>query len=372
MPPDTSEVSRSLASNTFYALQVLTGLVYAAVVILWAAVLVPRWMHRHDRNATRRTTVTFHRAMATLERRRARHSASRASHNVDVVVAGARSRVHDRTRVARPTSGLPSAIDRHLDLGIDPFEGSEQDAHLRDARLARARMVAREAAARRRRQVRQGLIALSVIALVLHVMGPLPLLITALPPMGLAAFWFATRHAAARPESARGSTRVAQPGVTGPARARPSASRARGGAASRRGERDRSESNRPARRTAQRHVEPAMGAMSGAAGAAGAGAVDASSDVRLLSDAEVSTRTAAAASGQWDAVEAPLPTNIVGGRADRRPTSRGRSDWTAQRMLEQVEALRAPDRDEEAELGLDDYVEVPYSGRHEHLRAVND
>lgn len=353
----------------------LTGLVYAAVVILWAAVLVPRWMHRHDRNAARRTTVTFHRAMATLERRRARHSASRASHNVDVVVAGARSRVHDRTRVARSASGSPSAIDRHLDLGIDPFEGSEQDSHLRDARLARARMVAREAAARRRRQVRQALIALSVIALVLHVMGPLPLLLAALPPVGLAAFWFATRQASARPESAGGSARAARQGATaGAGRTRASASAARSGASAyRRSERDRSDSGRSVSRKAQRHVEPATATATGATGARVADpSWDVSADVRLLSAAEVANRTASTASGQWDAVAAPLPTNVVGGRADRRPTSRGRGDWTAQRMLEQVEALRAPDLDDEAELGLDDYVEIPYSGRHEHLRAVND
>lgn len=330
----------------------LTGLVYAAVVILWAAVLVPRWMRRHDRNAARRTTVTFHRAMATLERRRSRHSTSRASHNIDVVVAGARSRVHDRTRVTRATSGSPSGIDRHLDLGIDPFEGSEQELHLRDARLARSRMVARESAAKRRRHVRQTLTALNVIALILHVMGPLPLLLTALPPIGLALFWFAGRQEATRPTASRERTRDSAKQARSAAPAR-SAGRAAAG------------------RRAQRHVEPAaVRAPTNVAEADDQGV--GSPDVRLLGPDEVAVRRLPVASGQWDAVESPLPSHMVGARADRRPVSRRRGDWTAERMLEQVEALRAPGQDVEAELGLDEFVDIPYAGPTEHLRAVND
>lgn len=340
-------------------------MVYAAVVILWAAVLVPRWLRRHDRNATRRTTVTFHRAMATLERRRARYSASRASHNVDVVVAGARSRVHDRTRVTKSATANDSAIDRHLDLGIDPFEGSEQESHLRDARLARSRMIAREAAGRRRRQVRQALVALTVIAVVLHVMGPLPLMLTALPPLGLAAFWFATRQVTGRPQTSRGRTatpdrRRRSGSATG---AQAAAGAGRSTASNRAANR---KSDRRVSRTSRRYVEPVS------AQATGASSSSESTDVRLLDADEIASRQTATDSGQWEAVEATLPSHVVGPRIDRRPTTRRRGDWTAERMLEQVEALRAPGQDPEAELGLDEYVDIPYADRHEHLRAVND
>lgn len=344
---------------------VLTGLVYAAVVILWAAVLVPQWLRRHDRNAATRTTLTFHRAMKALGRRRVMPGASRASHNVDVVVSGAQSRVHDRVRVgARGANGV-DPIDEHLDSGIDPFEGGEQERHLIEARLARSRMIAREAAARRRRHVRQTLIGLGVIALVLYVMGAVPLVAVLLPPLGLGALWFATRQIGARPAASRNRASTARPSSARSAKSRRRTASARTRTKSTTESASRS---RTSSRSARRYVEP------GRAGVATAAGGEELSDVRLLSDDEVAARQAATDPDAWDAVESPLPRYIAESGAPRRRAAGGirGEDWTARRMLEQVEALRTPGSDAEAELGLDDFVAVPGEEAYEHRRAVND
>lgn len=327
----------------------LTGLVYAAVVTLWAVVLIPHWLRRHDRNATARTTVTFSRALATLSRRRSRSSVSRASHNIDVVVAGASGRVHDRVRECAAGS-RGDEIDKHLDHGSDPFAGGDQEQHLLDARKARARMIARETAARRRRQVRQALIGVSVIVLVLYVMGAVPLGLMLLPPAGLAAMWYANLRIEARPRR--------RAGTQGGAATRRSAGPTRNAPA-------RSARARSARRPAARHVE--AGARIGAASSP-----TSSADVEILSDAEVAQRDAGVEGDRWDAVDPHRPRYASGRDESRRTGRRTASDWTARRMLEQVEALRNPADDIDAELGLDDLVHVPDEHRFERRRAANE
>ncbi len=291
--------------------------------------------------------------------------ASRASHNVDVVVSGARSRVHDRVRVGASVGGSADPIDEHLDSGIDPFEGGDQERHLIEARLSRARMIARETAARRRRHVRQTLIGLGVIALVLYVMGGVPLGLVLLPVLGLGGLWLAEQKLIARPAAARGTSRTAS------RRAASGSARATG----RKGTSARSTSTRGAAgsrtgsRTARRHIEK------GRTVPARAAADDEFSDVRLLSDDEVAARRASEDPDGWEAVEAPLPRYIAQAGSVRRRRAGGSirgEDWTAQRMLEQVEALRMPGVDTEAELGLDEYVNVPVEETYEHRRAVND
>ncbi len=49
-----------------------SGLVYAVIVALWAAVLIPIWLRRHDEAAMTRSADRYSRAMRTLSRRPAR------------------------------------------------------------------------------------------------------------------------------------------------------------------------------------------------------------------------------------------------------------------------------------------------------------
>ncbi len=375
------------AVSLVYAVAVLTGLVYAAVILLWAVVLVPQWLRRHERNAEHRTTVTFHRAMRALERRRVSRGVSRARHDVDVTVAGARSRVHDRISIDDEDV---SPIDQHLDEGVDPFAGSETEDQLRQIRRLRAESHARSTASQRRRQVQQVLIGLTVVGLVLLVMGLLPLLVALLPAAGLAAFFYASRGSAKTAQAGESRTQRAADRDrrrTGEGEDVERESRERRSSSSRRASTQRSTVQRSAadrrssssrrRSGAGRHVDaPAAAQATGMQYADVEGA-----DVRMLSTNEIDGRRASvAAEGRWEPVEAPLPGYLDSARATRTPRnldSAANGDWTSERMLEQAEALRTPGADVEFELGLDNFVDIPglesdedqgYGNR----RAVND
>ncbi len=381
------------AVSLVYAVVVLTGLVYAAVILLWAVVLVPQWLRRHERNAEHRTTVTFHRAMRALERRRVSRGVSRARHDVDVTVAGARSRVHDRISI---NDEDVSPIDQHLDEGVDPFAGSETEDQLRQIRRLRAESHARSTASQRRRQVQQVLIGLSVVGLVLLVMGVLPLLVALLPAAGLAAFFYASRGSAKTAQAGESRTQraadrdrrrdVEGEDVERESRERRSSSSRRASTQRSTAQRstvqgrsaaDRRSSSSRRRSGAGRHVDaPAAAQTTGMQYADVQGA-----DVRMLSTNEIDGRRASvAAEGRWEPVEAPLPGYLDSARATRTPRnldSTANGDWTSERMLEQAAALRTPGADVEFELGLDDFVDIPglesdeghgYGNR----RAVND
>lgn len=67
----------------------VTGLIYVAIVALWAAVLIPMWLKRHDEDQSRR--IDRHRdAIGTLARIRSesRSSVSPATRRRRVVLAG--------------------------------------------------------------------------------------------------------------------------------------------------------------------------------------------------------------------------------------------------------------------------------------------
>ena len=114
----------------------MTGLIYVAIVALWAVVLVPMWLRRHDLANESRNVDRFSSAMRTLSRSRTRHAVAygdreivqpRRNREREVVVTGARGRVSDRTR-ADVSQRTPERVDE------------------RSVRVARA-----AAAARRRR-----------------------------------------------------------------------------------------------------------------------------------------------------------------------------------------------------------------------------
>lgn len=362
----------------------LTGLVYAAVILLWAVVLVPQWLRRHERNAEHRTTLTFHRAMRTLERRRGNRGVSKAPHDVDVTVAGARSRVHDRVSL---DDSEPSPIDEHLDSGADPFQGSAAEEHLRHVRLLRAKSHAAQSASSRRRQVQQALVGISVIGFILMVMGIVPMLLALSPVAALGAFWYLGRRQTAAAEQAqlrrvrRERSRQGDDVADIAPSDRGSSSSTRRDSSSRQTRRSRSDksadshrSGRSRRFGARRHVETP------AARHSSEPVIETADDFHLLSDEEMQKRrTSAAAGGRWEPSEAPLPGYLESARATRMPRnidSSASGDWTGERMVEQAEALRTPESDAEFELGLDDFVAIPGEDVDEHgyshRRAVND
>ena len=84
----------------------LTGLLYAAVIAMWAVVLLPRWLGTSDRYRDARTTQRFRRSLRSVSARRHR------SHDVAAMPGAQAGRVD--------TAPADAAIDQHLDLGIDP------------------------------------------------------------------------------------------------------------------------------------------------------------------------------------------------------------------------------------------------------------
>ena len=127
----------------------LTGLLYAAVIAMWAVVLLPRWLGTSDRYRDARTTQRFRRSLRSVSVRRHR------SHDVAAMPGRRPSRVD--------TAPADTAIDRHLDLGIDPFVGTAEDGHRHRARVQHMRQQATIAAAMRRRRIIAGLAVVTAL-----------------------------------------------------------------------------------------------------------------------------------------------------------------------------------------------------------------
>lgn len=358
----------------------LTGLVYLIVIALWALILVPRWLRRHDRNAELRSSMRFDRAMKTLSRRG--RGVSSTSHNVDVTVTGARNRVHDSIRI---DSTAPSPIDAHLDGGLDPFEGSLTDEQLRDARRRQTRSAAQAASAHRRKQVQQVLAGVSLVAFILMIMGVISFMMFLLAPIALAGFTYLSRRQSLqaertetrlrRSEDQRASTRRSTAtGLDEEHEEERLEHRTRRSSSRRQSSRSRSSERR---RSSARTVQPVASYQTAELDLAATG----TEDVRVLSSDEAARHTARRNTDPgWSPVEAPLPQYVTRDRATDFPRnldSTTNGDWTSERMLEQVEALRAPGADAESELGLDEFVDLPDSGRdtdegYDYRRAVND
>lgn len=170
----------------------LTGLLYAAVIAMWAVVLLPRWLGTSDKYRDSRSAQRFRRSLQSVSARRHR------SHDVAAMPDGRSGRVD--------TAPADAAIDRHLDLGIDPFVGTAEDGHRRRARQQDARQRATAAAAIRRRRVVAGLGALTALFIVGAVVGLTSIAWAAISSLALAGYVYLLRgqsRARARAAEAR-------------------------------------------------------------------------------------------------------------------------------------------------------------------------
>ncbi len=134
-----------------------SGPIFVAIVVIWAAVLVPKGLRAYERSATDRTTRRFQRAMGAL-------GAARLRRPVDVMLV---------RRAAAP-AGVPlgSAVDLHLDQGVTAFDARDDDAlggdaHSGDLVYLGAPEVPRTSAATIRRRRRAYMVLVGVLALVL-------------------------------------------------------------------------------------------------------------------------------------------------------------------------------------------------------------
>ena len=119
----------------------MSGLVYAVIVALWAAVLVPIWLRRHDDASVTRSADKYSRAMRTLSRRPARVGQREivmpprpelAMATPGVRVSGA---VPPRYEVSVPTPGPAAAARPHPSRSRRPSPAARTAA----AQLARRR-----------------------------------------------------------------------------------------------------------------------------------------------------------------------------------------------------------------------------------------
>jgi hypothetical protein len=166
-------------------LRSVTGLIYVVIIALWAAVLIPMWLRRHDQISEVRSTARFSSAMKSLgsqgQVQYAADSYVLESRTMDMSLPPKRSPVPE-ARMARPTSERPAE-------GLDP--GYERE-------------LVRQSAAMRRAVVLGVLTLVLFLALVLAFLSVLPKwapVLAALPVVGfvLAASMTASSRSSARP-----------------------------------------------------------------------------------------------------------------------------------------------------------------------------
>jgi hypothetical protein len=133
----------------------VTGLIYVVIIALWAAVLIPMWLRRHDQISEVRSTARFSSAMKSLG------SQGQVQYATDSYPLDSRSlemslptrRTPDpEVRMSRPTSERPA-------LGLDPDYERE---------------LVRQSAATRRAVVLGTLTLILLACLVLAIVGVLP------------------------------------------------------------------------------------------------------------------------------------------------------------------------------------------------------
>ncbi|HUW17384.1 MAG TPA: hypothetical protein VMW94_09930 [Actinomycetes bacterium] len=79
-----------------------SGLVYAAIVVMWGAVLIPMWLRRHDASSEDRSAERFGQAMRVLSRR------GSTDNRREIVVP------RRREAPARPAPAVPSRTGRQI------------------------------------------------------------------------------------------------------------------------------------------------------------------------------------------------------------------------------------------------------------------
>ena len=145
----------------------MTGVIYVVIIALWAAVLIPLWLRRHDQISEVRSTARFHSAMRTL-------SSSRAYSM-------------DESRGARRAGDMD-------DYGYQDFDDRWRDAD---------RELARQQASTRRAAVLGVLALVLLMSLVLAFMSVVPKWVPALTALPVVAFIVATMMTAPAREAGR-------------------------------------------------------------------------------------------------------------------------------------------------------------------------
>ncbi len=180
----------------------MTGLIYLVIIALWAAVLIPIWLRRHDQISEVRSTARFSSAMRSLgtpgQLQYAADTYVLDSRDVDLTLQ-ASAAPRSEARMTRPTA----------DRTTRPAEGLDPDYE---------RELIRQAAATRRAVVLGALTAILLVTLLLAIVSVLPKwapALAAVPVVGFvvaAAMTSSSRSSApARPATRRERRPAAMP-----------------------------------------------------------------------------------------------------------------------------------------------------------------
>lgn len=163
----------------------MTGLIYVVIIALWAAVLIPIWLRRHDQISEVRSTARFSSAMKSLggPGTLATEAAIPADHAPRPAVRPSRAEVRMRP-TERPAEGLDPSYEREL---------------------------ARQAAATRRAIVLGTLTAILLVVLLLAIAGVVPRWAPIVAVVPVVAFVLAAALTAKERTPARASRRPARP-----------------------------------------------------------------------------------------------------------------------------------------------------------------
>ena len=176
----------------------MTGLIYVVIIALWAAVLIPIWLRRHDQISEVRSTARFSSAMSRLGtpgQPRYAGGLDDAMHDMSMrdtqmldMAAPPRRSPDREARMTRPTPARPAE-------GLDPEYERE---------------LVRQAAATRRAIVLGALTVILLVALVLAIVGVVPRWLPILAAVPVVAFVLAAALTASSRTSARPSSRSAR------------------------------------------------------------------------------------------------------------------------------------------------------------------
>ena len=181
----------------------MTGLIYVVIIALWAAVLIPMWLRRHDQISEVRSTARFSSAMKSLgsqgQVQYAADSYALDGHAMDMALTPTRSPEREarmpRTTTTRPTARPSTAR---------PAEGLDPDYE---------RELVRQAASTRRALVLGALTVILLVTLVLAIVSVLPKWAPILAAVPVVAFVLAASMTAAARSDARPSARAGAPHV---------------------------------------------------------------------------------------------------------------------------------------------------------------
>ena len=171
----------------------MTGLIYVVIIALWAAVLIPIWLRRHDHISEVRSTARVSSAMKSLSGRGAMQYAA-DGYDIDPIYS-ANSPQHDRDRGRRAPSRDFTEARMTRGSSVRPPEGTLDREYERE--------LVRQQAATRRAIVLGTLTVLLLVVLVLAVVNVLPKWAPILAAVPVLAFVIATAMTATSRSSAR-------------------------------------------------------------------------------------------------------------------------------------------------------------------------